>query len=133
MGPWLGSFILGFTKGWAIGPQYTQDEPAFNVTKNVYAPIKEEFVYRAAPLTLFPRIPYGATAVTFAADHALDMLRAPQTVTAGQLAARFGEVLLGGLMYESAYRSSGIVGAVIAHSLHNWSCSLGARARRSLT
>lgn len=135
MGPWLGSLILGFSKGWAIGNQQ-EDLRGFDAEKDIYAPVREELIYRAAPLSVFPNLPMGATAVTFAADHVLDMLRAPQGCaphfTAGQLLARFGEVLLGGLMYESAYRSSGVVGAVAAHSLHNLACSWGARARRRL-
>lgn len=128
MYPWLGSLILGFAKGWVIGPD-AGSELGFTAENDIYAPVKEELLYRAAPLTLFPNLPYGSTAVPFAVDHALDMLK-ETSPSPSELVARLGEVFLGGLMYESAMRSSGIVGAVAAHSLHNMALTWGAQARK---
>lgn len=132
MAPWLIAAALGFAKGWVLAPRPgTEQEFAFNAENDVYAPVKEELLYRAAPLTLFPKAPFGSTAVPFAVDHAIDMLR-EGSPSAGELVARLGEVFLGGLLYESAYRTSGIVGAVAAHSLHNLAIGFGVRMRRKL-
>lgn len=121
------SLVLGFVKGFAGG--VTRDESSsLSLQRDVLGPLKEEAVYRAGPLWAFPNLPFGSTAVVFAADHALDALKDDGT-TPGRLVARFGEVMLGGLLYESAYRRSGYVAAVTAHSLHNAACAWGAALR----
>lgn len=120
------SLVLGLVKGFAGGT--TRDESALSLQRDVVGPLSEELLYRAGPLWAFPNIPFGSTAVVFAADHVLDAMKEGQG-TPARFAARFGEVLLGGLLYESAYRRSGYFAAVAAHSLHNAACAWGAALR----
>lgn len=122
----LASVAFGLIKGF-VGPR--AQGSVSGLQQNFLGPLREEAVYRAAPLSAFGgSLPYGSTAAMFAADHVVsDMRRGP--MTAGQIAARFGDVLLGGLLYEQAYQSSGIVGAVTAHSLHNVFVGVGERLR----
>jgi len=90
---------------------------------NFGAPVVEETIYRALPMAaLGAGLPFGATAAWFAADHVVAE-RAEHT--AGSAAIRFGDVLLGGLLYESAFRRFGFLGAVGAHALHNIMAGVG--------
>lgn len=126
----LAAAVLGLLKG-VLDPEPGE----FSFERDLWGPTKEELVYRAGPLYLFPKIPYGTTAVVFAADHVLDDIRRQMksdqpALTATDLIARFGDVLLGGLMYESAYRKNGIATAIAAHAVHNMAVGVGSRLRR---
>ncbi len=121
--PVLASAALGFIKGLSQAGR-----ESFNPKQDIFGPIKEEFVYRGLPLWAMPNLPYGSTAVTFAADHVLSDLK-NGTLSPHAAAARFGDVLLGGTLYESAFRQFGLLGAVAAHVAHNSFIALGARVR----
>lgn len=130
-GPYLAaSFALGFIKGFMSKDQ----AEGFNAEMDIIGPVKEELLYRGGPLWLFPELPMGATTITFAADHIAHDRR--QALTAGeppptpaQVAARLGDTFLGGLIYEGAFRASGIGAAVVSHVVHNMSIGWGQRLR----
>lgn len=123
-GPFLASIALGFVKGLTV----PGDPRAFNPEMDFVGPVREEAIYRGA-LYLLPGLPLGSTAATFAVDHCLsDFKRDPAPPMT--VAARFGDVFLGGLCYEIAMRRMGILGAIGAHCLHNMAVSWGSRARR---
>lgn len=96
-------------------------------------PLTEEMLYRAAPEKLFgTKLPVGFTAIPFAVDHlvsdaAYRTKRGLPPIPATHKALRFADVALGGYLYERAYRSSGLLGAFVAHSLHNYFSSKGFR------
>lgn len=125
--PFVASLLLGFVKGWSspvgVGPM--------NLETDVYGPIKEEALYRG-PLMIFPNVPFGTSAVIFAVDHILDDLKSTTPSSSGDLVARFGDVLFGGVAYESAMRKHGIFAAIGCHAAHNIFVSLGAQARASV-
>ncbi len=124
LGSLLGSIALGLVKGLTS----KNEAHSFSSEHDVYGPIREELMYRGAPLWAAPGLPFGVTALTFAVDHVVhDAKQSPMTT--GQMVARFGDVLLGGLAYESSFRSSGIVGAIASHSAHNLAIGLGSRLR----
>lgn len=127
--PVLASIAFGFIKG------LTQSgREKFHAEQDLYGPVKEEFLYRGAPLWAAPNLPYGSTAVSFAADHVFSEVRqqGAAPLDAREVAGRFGDVLLGGLLYETAFRQFGIVGAAAAHVAHNVAVSWGTKARRKL-
>jgi len=124
LGSFLGSLALGLVKGLTS----KNGAQGFSSEHDIYGPIREELMYRGAPLWAAPGLPFGATAVNFAVDHVLSDARHGQ-MSASQVVARFGDVLLGGLAYESAMRSNGIVGAIVNHATHNFSVGLGSRLR----
>jgi len=127
LGPVLASAAFGFLKGFLVrgGPR------DFDARMDFFGPVKEELVYRGAPLWALPGLPFGTTAVAFAADHVMsDNRNSPMTTR--EMVARFGDVLLGGCLYESAFRESGIFGAVASHMAHNMACGWGSRARGPL-
>lgn len=126
----LASAALGLVKG------LTSSTPQeFSWEQDLIGPAREELVYRAAPLWLFPNIPYGSTAIVFAAAHLEDDLRrelVPGELpsTPMQVLARLGDTFLGGWLYEMGMRSKGGVAAAIgAHSIHNLAVALGSRLR----
>lgn len=127
IGPLVGSVLLGLVKGYM-----DNNRPSpFNVETDVIGPVKEELLYRG-PLYFFPRVPYGASALLFAADHLADDARADAggpPPDAWEVLARFGDVLLGGLAYETAQRKSGILAAISCHMAHNMSVGFGSRLR----
>lgn len=124
--PVIASVAYGFIKGLSSSGRDT-----FNAEQDLYGPVKEELVYRGAPLWAAPNLPFGSTAVAFAADHVASELKG-HTLEASAVAARFGDVLLGGLLYETAFRRFGIVGAAAAHVAHNMAISWGTKARRKI-
>jgi hypothetical protein len=124
--PVLAAAAYGFVKGLS-----QQGREAFHPQQDLFGPIKEEFVYRGMPLWAFSGLPYGSTAVTFAADHVMGDLRSG-AISPHAAAARFGDVLLGGVLYESAFRQFGFLGAAAAHIVHNMAVSWGTRARKHL-
>lgn len=126
LGQVLASIAFGLVKGFAA-PRAAQSS---SLQQNFLGPLREEAVYRAAPFAAFgSSIPTGATAAMFAADHLVSDLKQTPTMTGTQMLGRLGDVLLGGYLYEGAYRSAGIVGAVAAHGLHNAAVSFGQRLR----
>ncbi len=130
-GPFIASLALGFAKGLTA----KRNEEPFSLEQNFVGPVKEEFVYRGAPLWLKPNLPFGSTAVIFAADHIrgdyLENVRHNlPPPSASEIAARFGDVLLGGLLYESSFRQFGILGAIASHVGHNLAVGWGAKVRR---
>lgn len=124
MWPLLAGAAFGLVKGFT-----SKRALPFNAQHDLWGPAREEVVYRAAPLWLFPNLPFGSTAVTFAADHVLSDSRHSTGMGATELLARFGDVLLGGAIYESAFRRFGLLGAIAAHAAHNVGVGLGSRAR----
>ena len=110
-------------------------EGGFSLESELLAPLTEEALYRLLPLTLFPNLPFGATAIWFAVDHVFDDVRRYQNscgsnpMTLGQMVARFGDVLLGGVCYEYAMRRDGYLAAVAAHSAHNAAVAAGVHLR----
>lgn len=125
----LASIALGLVKGFGVVGAVSPKEAEFSFERDLWGPAKEELIYRAAPLWAFPGIPYGTTAVLFAVDHVLDDMRRNPAITASEIASRFGDVLLGGLIYESAQRKNGVLSAIAAHASHNIAVSVGARLR----
>jgi len=128
--PMLASLALGFVKG------LTADRAShFNPEMDFIGPVREELIYRGLPLWAKPNLPFGSTAAVFAIDHiAHDMTRAGregEVMQPLEIAARFGDVLLGGCMYEAAARGpGGILAAIGCHVGHNVACGLGSRVRR---
>lgn len=123
--PLLGSVVLGLVKGYVDAGR----PMPFNIETDLFGPAKEELLYRG-PLYFFPRIPYGASALLFAADHlADDAKHDTDAPDAWEVLARFSDVLLGGLIYESMMRRHGILAAIAAHSAHNQAVGWGSRLR----
>jgi membrane protease YdiL (CAAX protease family) len=124
LGPVLVSAAFGFLKGFLV-----RGEPrGFDARMDFFGPVKEELVYRGAPLWALPGLPFGTTAVAFAVDHVMsDNRNSPMTTR--EMVARFGDVLLGGVLYETAARNSGIAMAIASHCAHNFSVSVGSRMR----
>lgn len=128
IGPALAAIAFGLAKGFAT-PR-SQPSSGFRLHQDFLGPLREEVQYRGAPFAAFgSSLPYGATAASFAADHVVSDLRHTPMTTA-QVIGRLGDVLLGGLAYESAYRQSGLVGAVLSHMGHNLAVGVGERLRR---
>ncbi len=129
-GPYLAAVAFGFIKG------LTADRAApFSTEMDFIGPVKEEVIYRGVPLWLKPNLPFGSTAAVFAADHIVSDIRkhnlAGTQMRPMEIVARLGDVLLGGCLYEAAARGpGGILGAIAAHSAHNYFCGLGSRVRR---
>lgn len=128
MSPLLASFLLGLIKG-LVQPEGS--DALFSLERDLYGPAKEELVYRGLPIWAVPQLPFGTTAVAFAVDHVLDDMKVDQgTMTAEQLVGRFGDVFLGGCLYEAAMRKDGLLSAIAAHGLHNSALGLAALLRR---
>jgi membrane protease YdiL (CAAX protease family) len=117
MNPVVVSLAFGLCKGLVLA-RYHRSDKRFEAM--VTAPLIEEATYRG-PLALMPgRFPRGMSALSFALAHV--EARAPIGFSAWRLA----ETFLGGLLYESALRRFGFLGAVIAHAAHNIGCDVGA-------
>jgi len=125
LGPVLASLAFGFIKGLT-----NPNERQVNLEMDFFGPAKEEIVYRGLPFMAFGThaVPFGGTAAAFAVDHILsDSRHTP--MTGMEAFARFGDVLLGGFLYETAARQSGILGAIASHCAHNFACGMGSRVR----
>ena len=123
-GPFIASLALGFIKG------LTSSSPSpFNAQQDFLGPVKEELIYRGAPLWFRPSLPFGSTAAVFAVDHVVSDYR-QHAMTPTEVVARLGDTFLGGCLYETAFRQFGILGAIGAHCGHNWAVGLGSRVRR---
>jgi len=132
-----GAAALGFFKGVLIRQRmhqlgtYPAPEPLEKRLHSVLSgPLMEEMLYRAMPERLFGHLPTGFTALPFAADHVLSdsAARARRGLPPSSMLAksmRFADVAFGGYLYERAYRSSGLLGAFVAHSLHNYFSGVG--------
>ncbi len=122
--PLLASAALGLVKG------LTAPAPiAFSWEQDLVGPIREEALYRG-PLYFFPKMPFGSTAIIFAAAHLADDHAAGVQMTPLEVLARLGDVFLGALAYESAMRGPGRLPMAIAcHSAHNGAIALGSRLR----
>ena len=119
--------LFGFVKGVALRGPFRGP----NLEADVIGPLQEELLFRAAPLWAFPELPYGTTALVFAVEHVFNDRHAMDAPfpSATHLLARLGDVLLGGLLYESAMRKSGFLAAAAAHSLHNMAVGVGAKVK----
>lgn len=131
MNPILLAGLHGLVAGYAAGPERDRRGRRLKAQPRAYAefgaPVVEETIYRALPLMgLGASIPRGATAAWFAADHVLSEWADHD---AGSAAIRFGDVFLGGLFYESAFRKFGWLGAIGAHALHNLATRVGRNLR----
>lgn len=126
--PMLASLALGFFKGLT-----DEKESQFHPEMDFIGPVKEELVYRGLPLWAKPNLPFGTTAAIFAVDHIFsDYGRSVQEgvpMSRLEIVARFGDVLLGGMLYEQSFRSFGILGAIASHVGHNVACGLGSKVR----
>lgn len=125
MNPVLLSALFGFLKG------FTSSTPSqgWSLENHFWSPVKEELLFRGAPLWAFPHLPVGTTAVAFAGEHLASDWKKDPTMTPLQVVARLGDVFLGGWLYERAFRRSGILAAIGAHLAHNNAISLGQRLR----
>lgn len=116
--------LSGFMKG-AMG---MHTAPARGFADVVTSAATEEVAYRAIPATIAAAMgreaPRGLGALVFAADHLLD--DRIHGVNRGGGLGRFADVLLGGLIYEDAYKSHGVLGAIAAHVAHNMAVQFGA-------
>ncbi len=131
-GPYIAAAAFGLLKGLTSGPG--DDEHTFTLEHNFVGPIKEELLYRGAPLWAAPGLPMGSTAAVFAVDHVMHDARlhslAGTSMTPMQVIARLGDVFLGGMLYELSYRRSGLAGAIGSHLAHNAAVVLGSKVRR---
>ena len=128
MTPLIASIIFGFIKGLTV--EGGSEEEDFSWNTDLWGPAKEEFMYRAVPLKLVPKLPYGTTAIFFAADHLMDDYKAGYQLDAKQVLARLGDTFFGGLTYETAFRRHGYLAALACHASHNVAVGLGSRLRR---
>ncbi len=125
LGSFLASAAFGLVKGLTAAPGAAR---GFSAEQDFIGPVQEEFLYRGVPLWAVPGLPFGTTAVTFAVDHVLsDSRKGPMTTK--ELVGRFGDVLLGGLLYEKSFRSAGLLGAIASHSAHNLFVGVGSHIR----
>jgi hypothetical protein len=94
----------------------------------------EELAYRALPAVVATATgrsaPKGLGALVFAAHHLMDDQRYGVAHTLGGGLGRFADVFLGGLLYEDAYRSYGVLGAIAAHVTHNLAVQFGTSSSR---
>lgn len=133
-GPVVAAAALGFAKGFAHArrsPESAPDDTHW-VNYSVLAPLREEALYRMAPMHLLgnAHLPVGWTAVPFAMEHvAQESVRGFHGDTSSAF-GRFLDVFLGGVLYEKAYRSHGFFGAFAAHALHNLLVGAGDKAGR---
>jgi membrane protease YdiL (CAAX protease family) len=125
--PFLLAFIQGAVKGFLAGPKATLQADA--ETSILGAPVWEEALYRWAPNAaadaVDAKIPTGWTAAAFALDH---VAAEAKDSTSSQLAFRFADVFVGGLIYENAFKAHGLLGAIGAHALHNLTTVFTAKA-----
>jgi len=80
------------------------------------APVIEEVLFRGVPGAL--GVPGGVSTAAFAGAHAVDDPEHTDPV-------RLGDVVLGSLIYQAAFKQFGIVGAIGAHVAHNLAVGLG--------
>lgn len=128
----LAAAAYGFAKGFAmarVSPRVSAGGGPNWVSHYLLGPLREEAFYRAAPLSFGDLGLEGWTAVPFALEHVVQE-SARGTHDAATGFGRFADVMLGGVLYEKAYRQYGLLGAVVAHSLHNIFTGVGARAAR---
>lgn len=127
--PLLISAAFGLLKG--LISAEVEDEAHFSLEQDLYGPVKEELIFRGAPLWVEPNLPVGTTALAFAVEHVFsDYRRSQRTPTATEVVARLGDTFLGGLCYETAFRQNGIFAAIAAHAVHNLAVGAGARLKR---
>jgi membrane protease YdiL (CAAX protease family) len=117
MNPIAVSLAFGLCKGLVLARYHGRGR---RFEAMVAGPLLEEATYRG-PLALMPgRFPPGMSALSFALAHV------EANAPIGFSAWRLAETFLGGLLYESALRRFGFLGAVIAHAAHNIGCDVGA-------
>lgn len=105
----------GLIKGLVAGRSTARQHNHFSAY--VSGPFMEEAMFR------LPQLSAPISSAAFAAVHLTpDMIREDPLFSA----FRFGEVFAGGMMYDSAFKRYGFLGAVGAHMLHNVACTLGA-------
>ncbi len=110
LGSFLASAAFGLVKGLTAAPGAAR---GFSAEQDFIGPVRAVRFKRA---------------VTFAVDHVLsDSRKGPMTTK--ELVGRFGDVLLGGLLYEKSFRSAGLLGAIASHSAHNLFVGVGSHIR----
>lgn len=123
--------LSGFFKGAMYGRPDVRSPGFGNL---VTAAAREELTYRALPATVATALgkttPRGLSAFIFAVDHLRDDAARGVSHSLGGSLGRFADVFLGGLLYEDAYRSHGLLGAVAAHAAHNLAVYAGTAATR---
>lgn len=128
----LAAAAFGFAKGFAmakVNPRADAGGGKNWLAHYLLGPLREEAFYRAAPLAFGDIGLEGWTAVPFALEHVVqEASRGSHDAVSGF--GRFADVMLGGVLYEKAYRQYGLFGAVLAHSLHNVFTGVGARTAR---
>lgn len=125
MNPFVLSALSGFLKGVTFNPPASYRPRGLGDV--LERATKEELLYRGALGFFGSRLPAGASAVIFAADHVLNN---GEDHSFGSGAVRFADVFLGGLLYERAYKSHGLFGAVAAHVAHNLAVAAGIGLKR---
>lgn len=125
MNPFVLSALSGLLKG--VMFEAPPDWRARGFGDVLESATKEELLYRGALGFLGSKLPAGAGAVIFAADHVLNN---GEQHSFGSGAVRFADVFLGGLLYERAFKSYGLLGAVAAHTAHNLAVAAGIGLKR---
>lgn len=121
MNPIVLAAFHGYMKGYAVGGDVSGGVPA--AQSMIVGPISEEMRYRAPLSYVSPGLGDFASAALFAFAH-FDANEVPQRRT-----FRMFDAFAGGLIYASAFREYGIVGAIAAHAIHNVMTTAGANQR----
>ncbi len=117
--PILSAAALGFAKRLFMpGPVPKDHRGALHTC--VLGPLAEELAFREAPERA--GVPAPLASAAFAMAHFVGEKNVP---TGNAAVFRFADVFTGGMLYTSAYRQMGYLGAVAAHAAHNWFCDLG--------
>lgn len=130
----IASALFGLFKGAAAeSPESASPYGVFQAV--VVAPVTEELIFREGGAAMWKRsgfmsgkaMPLAVSAVPFAVAH----LR--PSMDARRMFARFVDVFLGGLLYQSAYNSGGLKMSIAAHAAHNLGVQLGCMVGRKPT
>jgi hypothetical protein len=113
--------LHGYAKGYAIGGDASG---GLHPTQSmIMGPIREEMSYRGPLSYAAPGFADYASAAAFAFAHFNAAEPSPMRNM------RMLDAFAGGLIYASAFREYGLVGAIAAHALHNVMTTAGANQR----
>lgn len=115
MNPILAAAAFGFVKGLVLKGRSPDRVTAMHGMSSRFAgALHEEVQSRWVPFQRTGgQMPIGGSALPFAMGH-----YAPGAPN-GLNALRVADAVAGGLLYESAFRSFGLLGAIAAHAIHN--------------
>jgi membrane protease YdiL (CAAX protease family) len=133
MGEILASAAFGFLKGFLMRVPERSSTGVSHLHAVITGPLSEELLYRAMLPAINGRPVHRAlSAGIFATDHVLsEFRRFGPAMTPGRAVTRFADVFAGGMLYENAYRRSGILGAFLAHAAHNLAVGYGGKVSRA--